>query len=109
MRAASNFPTAYVRVASQTYVLQHISLFYPFVCGCRKGDWCRAEWSEDGIVYEAEVATVNRNQRTAEVVFLGFGNREQKSLDELFMSKGEERRQEQLLASKEADIKEVTL
>ena len=83
------------------------SLFYPFVCGCGKGDWCRAEWSEDGIVYEAEVATVNRNQRTAEVVFLGFGNREEKSLDELFMSKGEERRQEQLLASKEADIKEV--
>ena len=24
MRVASNFPTAYVRVASQTYVLQHI-------------------------------------------------------------------------------------
>ena len=24
MRAASNFPTAYVRIASQTYVLQHI-------------------------------------------------------------------------------------
>ena len=85
------------------------SLFYPFVHGCRKGDWCRAEWSEDGVVYEAEVATVNRNQRTAEVVFLGFGNREEKSLDELFMSKGEERRQEQLLASKEADIKEVRL
>ena len=25
MRVASNFPTAYVRVASQTYVLQHIN------------------------------------------------------------------------------------
>ena len=39
---ASNFPTAYVRVASQTYVLQHISiyLFYStmldiiYVCWC---------------------------------------------------------------------------
>ena len=27
MRVASNFPTAYVRVASQTYVLQHIFIF----------------------------------------------------------------------------------
>ena len=31
LRAASNFPTAYVRIASQTYVLQHIyvhAIFY---------------------------------------------------------------------------------
>ena len=35
MRVASNFPTAYVRVASQTYVLQHI--FLDTLCGYEAG------------------------------------------------------------------------
>merc|ERR1712126_655030 len=70
----------------------------------RLGDWCRAEWTEDGLVYEAEVLSVDRRQRTAEVKFVGFGNKEVKNLDDLFMSKGEERRMEQELLSKEADV-----
>jgi len=72
----------------------------------RLGDWCRAEWSEDGVIYEAEILSVNLRKRTAEVKFVGFGNTEVKDLDELFMSKGEERRNEQMLISKEIDLKE---
>merc|ERR1712198_30683 len=71
----------------------------------RLGDWCRAEWSEDGVIYEAEILSVNIRKRTAEVKFVGFGNTEVKNLDELFMSKGEDRRNEQLLISKEIDLK----
>merc|ERR1712126_257595 len=70
----------------------------------RLGDWCRAEWTEDGLVYEAEVLSVDRRKRTAEVKFVGFGNKEVKNLDDLFMSKGEERRVEQELLSKETDV-----
>merc|ERR1712126_253674 len=70
----------------------------------RLGDWCRAEGTEDGLVDEAEVLSVDRRQRTAEVKFVGFGNKEVKNLDDLFMSKGEERRMEQELLSKESDV-----
>merc|ERR1719351_46514 len=41
-----------------------------------------------------------------EVRFVGFGNTEVKDLDELFMSKGEDRRNEQMLISKEIDLKD---
>merc|ERR1719300_2153152 len=42
----------------------------------RLGDWCRAEWSEDGVIYEAEILSVNLRKRTAEVKFVGFGKTE---------------------------------
>jgi hypothetical protein len=60
----------------------------------RLGDWCRAEWSQDGVVYEAIIESLDRKTGTAKVKFLGFGNVEEKSLDELFVSKGEEWRLE---------------
>merc|ERR1711915_351718 len=59
------------------------------------GDWCGAEWSEDGVVYEGVIESIDRKTKTALVKFLGFGNKEDKPLDELFMSKGEEWRSEQ--------------
>jgi len=59
------------------------------------GDWCRAEWSHDGVVYEGIIESLDRKSRNAKVKFLGFGNVEEKSLDELFLSKGEEWRAEQ--------------
>ena len=59
------------------------------------GDWCRAEWSQDGIVYEAIIESLDRKNGSAMVKFLGFGNVEEKSLEELFMSKGEDRRRDQ--------------
>ena len=61
----------------------------------RRGDWCRARWSEDEMVYEATVESVDRKKGTAKVTFVGFGNSEVKRLEELYMSKGEERRIEQ--------------
>merc|ERR1712013_373216 len=61
----------------------------------RVGDWCRAEWSEDAVVYEAVIESINRKKGTAKVRFLGFNNMEEKELDDLFLSKGEERRKEQ--------------
>jgi len=59
------------------------------------GDWCRAEWSEDGVVYEAIIESLSRKSRTARVKFLGFGNVEEKSVDDLYLSKGEEWRTDQ--------------
>jgi len=59
------------------------------------GDWCRAEWSVDGVVYEGIIESLDRKSRTAKVKFLGFGNVEELSLDSLFLSKGEEWRAEQ--------------
>jgi len=61
----------------------------------RLGDWCRARWSEDETVYEATVESVDSRRGTATVKFVGFGNCEVKRLEELYMSKGEERRAEQ--------------
>jgi len=61
----------------------------------RVGDWCRAEWSEDGVVYEAVIESINRKKGRAKVRFIGFNNMEEKEVDELFLSKGEERRKEQ--------------
>ena len=54
----------------------------------RLGDWCRARWTEDQLVYEATVKSVDRKKGTAKVEFVGFGNIEVKQLDELYMSKG---------------------
>merc|ERR1712096_80276 len=59
------------------------------------GDWCRAEWSQDGEVYEGIIESLDRKSGTVRVKFLGFGNVEEKSVEELFLSKGEERRSEQ--------------
>jgi len=59
------------------------------------GDWCRAEWSQDGLVYEAIIESLDRKNGSVMVKFLGFGNVEEKSFEELFMSKGEDRRREQ--------------
>ena len=47
MRVASNFPTAYVRVASQTYVLQHIlykQLFIIYIT-FQEGQYEGSQWS----------------------------------------------------------------
>ena len=71
----------------------------------RLGDWCRARWSEDQLVYEATVKSVDRKKGTAKVEFVGFGNIEVKQLEDLYMSKGEERRLEQQEFSQDVDIK----
>ena len=41
-----------------------------------QSDWCRSEWTKDGVVYEAEVLSVNRKKRTGKVTFVLFGNKE---------------------------------
>ena len=41
-------------------------------------------------MYEGIIESLDRKTGTAKVKFLGFGNVEEKSLDELFMSKEEE-------------------
>ena len=72
----------------------------------RLGDWCRAHWSEDQMVYEATVKSVDRKRGTAQVEFVGFGNIEVKQLEDLYMSKGEERRLEQEEFCQAGDLKE---
>ena len=47
LRVASYFPTAYVRVASQTYVLQHIYDDDHDVCGVQVFKRLIYEWDND--------------------------------------------------------------
>jgi hypothetical protein len=72
------------------------------------GDWCRAEWSKDGVVYEGIIESLDRKAGTAMVKFLGFGNVEEKSFDEMFLSKGEEWRAEQENLGKVAENGQVS-
>jgi hypothetical protein len=72
----------------------------------RPGDWCRAEWSQDGVVYEAVIESMNKKKGTARVRYLGFNNQEEKELEELYLSKGEEWRGEQELGSAGSGIRE---
>ena len=49
---------------------------------------------------------MNRKRGSARVKYLGFGNEEEKELDDLFMSKGEERREEQERMGEQGGIRE---
>jgi len=57
------------------------------------GDWCRAVYSEDGVVYEGVIESCTTKR--ASIRFLGYNNREKIPLENLFKSKGEESRLKQ--------------
>ncbi|NXH73879.1 SMN protein, partial [Hydrobates tethys] len=47
------------------------------------GDSCNAVWSEDGNVYLATIASVNRKRGTCIVTYTGYGNQEEQNLSDL--------------------------
>jgi len=61
----------------------------------KAGDFCRAVFSEDSQEYEAEIQSIEMEDcgnRSASVVFVGYGNLETVWLADLLESKGEEER-----------------
>ncbi|XP_075931138.1 uncharacterized protein LOC142931284 [Petromyzon marinus] len=49
----------------------------------RPGDLCQAAWSEDGVVYDATIKSVDASAGTCVVVFTGHGNEDELKLADL--------------------------
>lgn len=49
----------------------------------RPGDLCQAVWSEDGVVYDATIKSVDADAGTCVVVFTGYGNEDEMELADL--------------------------
>jgi len=67
----------------------------PAVQEWKLGDACRALYHEDGVEYEADIADIKTEDcgnKSATVVFVGYGNEEQVWLDDLLESKPDERK-----------------
>ncbi|XP_075931142.1 uncharacterized protein LOC142931288 [Petromyzon marinus] len=59
------------------------SLCQPLACQWRPGDLCQAAWSEDGVVYDATIKSVDASAGTCVVVFTGHGNEDELKLADL--------------------------
>lgn len=62
----------------------------------RPGDQCRATFSEDGLVYDAEILSVDQQTGTCVVRYRGYGNEEEQILDNLKPAPGRRPRQQRL-------------
>lgn len=67
----------------------------------KSGDHCRAMYTADGQLYEAEIQSVNTRSDTCTVQFVGYGNCEEVFLQHLQTSHGEQARESQI---KEAEL-----
>ncbi|KAG7491042.1 survival motor neuron protein 1-like [Solea senegalensis] len=47
------------------------------------GDTCCAHWSEDGQLYPATISSIDEQRGTCSVVYTGYGNEEEKNLEDL--------------------------
>lgn len=61
------------------YLLASLSLLLQW----KVGDSCNAIWSEDGNVYLATIASINHKRGRCVVTYTGYGNQEEKSLNDL--------------------------
>ncbi|XP_033750505.1 survival motor neuron protein 1-like [Pecten maximus] len=57
------------------------------------GDQCRAVFSEDGLIYDAEILSVDEETSTCFVRYKGYGNEEEHNLSDLLLSTGRQRKQ----------------
>ncbi|XP_076342510.1 uncharacterized protein LOC143242835 [Tachypleus tridentatus] len=62
-------------------------------------DYCQAIFSEDGLLYEACVMSINEQEGTCVVHFLGYGNEEEVWIGDLLASQGKHARAQQELAA----------
>ena len=49
------------------------------------GDSCRAVFSEDELIYDAVIISIDANSKTCVVKFCGYGNTEEQYLDDLLL------------------------
>lgn len=56
------------------------------------GNSCSAYWSEDGQLYAATIASIDKKRGTCIVVYTGYGNEEEQNLEDLLseFSEGDE-------------------
>lgn len=73
----------------------------------KAGDQCRAVFSEDGLVYDAEILSVDQQAGTCVVRYRGYGNEEEHILDNLKPAPGRRPRSQQKMSDAEvlAEIK----
>lgn len=57
------------------------------------GDFCQAVYTEDGTVYEAKIVSINTDDNTCVVRYLGYGNEEEQSLEDLIRHDRSNRKQ----------------
>uniref|UniRef100_K1RDL1 Survival motor neuron protein n=1 Tax=Magallana gigas TaxID=29159 RepID=K1RDL1_MAGGI len=62
----------------------------------KQGDQCRAVFSEDGLVYDAEILSVDLQAGTCVVRYRGYGNEEEQILDNLKHAPGRRSRPQKL-------------
>jgi len=58
----------------------------------RCGQYCRTVYNEDGIEYESQIISINEENNTCVVKYVGYGNEEEKSLNDLKPSLGKRTR-----------------
>jgi hypothetical protein len=65
-----------------------VSMSTFIICSCQwsVGAPCRAVYTEDGVVYEAVVRSIDPVTRSAVVRYRGYGNEEEQCLDDLLPS-----------------------
>ncbi|KAK7115889.1 survival motor neuron protein 1-like [Littorina saxatilis] len=61
--------------------------------GWTVGDFCQAVFTEDGTVYRAKILSINPDDNTCVVRYLGYGNEEEQSLDDLIPNDSSSRKQ----------------
>ena len=67
----------------------------------KAGDQCRAVFSEDGLVYDAEILFVDQQAGTCVVRYRGYGNEEEHILDNLKPAPGRRPRPQQKMSDAE--------
>jgi len=72
----------------------------PFQGDLKVGDFCRARWSVDEVVYEGVVESINSKKKIVRVKFIGYENKDSVDIGDVFASKGDEWREQQIVDSK---------
>lgn len=73
----------------------------PFEDEPKVGSSCRARWSLDDVVYEGTIESVDKKKNKVRVRFVGYGNEETVTGSDLFATKGEDWRLQQIEDSKD--------
>lgn len=81
---------------SKTVLFTHVYAFTLItvyvVSQWQVGDSCSAYWSEDGQLYAATIASIDKKRGTCIVVYTSYGNEEEQNLEDLLseFSEGDE-------------------
>jgi len=75
------------------------------------GDYCRAKWSTDDVIYESQIRELGSSdgQRYAVVEFLGYGNQDSQWICDLMESQGDKPRQVQIAEALGSTVEETKI